>query len=248
MAALAGPVGLGIGAALMLQQQMGNVGSKFGQLAGDGIKGIMGERAGGKAVESVGNIAGAMKPVSPGEVLGKTMQYGPLAGPMMAIERLEQLGKGIVGMPQAVLAWGEELKESRRHLASFNGTIAAAYAGSEMRDLMRNVQSARSTSGSTAAMIDAFDDLKDELRPIKDATITGINTLAVLLARLVETGTWLAKEATPLFAASQLAATWLEGKMGRPDVAVNPGLEALNWLQNAEIRRNARRRAEGIDE
>jgi hypothetical protein len=244
MAALAGPVGLGIGAALMLQQQMGNVGSKFGQLAGDGIKGIMGERAGGKAVESVGNIAGAMKPVSPGEVLGKTMQYGPLAGPMMAIERLEQLGKGIVGMPQAVLAWGEELKESRRHLASFNGTIAAAYAGSEMRDLMRNVQSARATSGSTAAMLESFSDLKDELRPLQDTATTFTNVLASNLATITALIIEGIKKLPGVDAAGAIAAAL---ERNRPDMAVDPGRNALAWLAGAEERRAARRRAEELD-
>jgi hypothetical protein len=251
MAAL-GSVALPIAAAMMLQQQYSNTGNLIASKGGEALKGAMGERAGGKASEALGNIAGGVKPLSGQEVIGKSLQYGPFAGPVMAFERLEKLGKGIVGLPKAIEEWGEELKDSRKHLAEFNGAVAAAYAASEVRDVMRNIQSASATSGSTAAMVDAFDDLKDELQPIKNAATTVVNSIAATSARTAVCALQIAESATYM-SASARAAIDISNKIleffeGGEDKPMNhPGMEALAFIGNIKREAAEREKAERID-
>ena len=85
-------------------------------------------------------------------------------------------------LPAAIEDWGDSLKESQRNLTAFSGTIAAAFAESERRGIIRKMQSGAATGSSTQFMVTAFDDLKDSLRPIRDVLTDIYNVLAGSIA------------------------------------------------------------------
>lgn len=87
----------------------------------------------------------------------------------------------MIEMPGALKNWGDALKESQRHLMMFNGQMAGAFMQSEMRDMMRDIKSARGTSGSTSDLMSALSDFKDELRPFGDAVTNTLNRIVQIL-------------------------------------------------------------------
>lgn len=82
-------------------------------------------------------------------------------------------------LPGLLAEWGEGLVESKRHLMAFNGTLAMAFLEAERRGLIRNIESGQRTSGATAGLSDALQDLQDTMQPMKD-------TVTIVLARGVE--------------------------------------------------------------
>lgn len=102
-------------------------------------------------------------------------------------------------LPGLVRDWGEELVESQRHLAAYNSTLAHAYAEAERRGVMRNVESAQRTSGATAGLSDALQDLADTVQPMKDAVTIVISRGVEELVRGVTLGVEMLKELCKLY-------------------------------------------------
>lgn len=81
---------------------------------------------------------------------------------------------------KAVKNFAGSIVDANEPLKKYNGAIAAAYARLEAGNIGRDVQTAHATAGSTSTLADSFDELLDEVRPIKDATITALNLAAIM--------------------------------------------------------------------
>jgi len=88
-------------------------------------------------------------------------------------------------LPAAIEAWGDNLKESQRHLMAFNGEIAGAFLESERRGMIRSMESGQNTSASTSYMTDALDELKDSFRPLQDIGTNLYNNIAGFTMNIV---------------------------------------------------------------
>lgn len=103
---------------------------------------------------------------------------------LMRGEPLTHLAK----LPGLLAEWGEGLVESKRHLMAFNGTLAQSFLEAERRGLIRNIESGQRTSGATAGLSDALQDLQDTLQPVKDVVTTVMARGVEALVREVTAG------------------------------------------------------------
>ncbi len=69
----------------------------------------------------------------------------------------------------------------------FNGVIAGAFTEAEYRQALRAIDSGERTAGSTAGLVDALEDFRDEIQPWKDAVTNSLNTLAEVGLRILTT-------------------------------------------------------------
>ena len=96
------------------------------------------------------------------------------------------LAAAIGELPSIMEGWGRELLASQQHLARFNGKLAGAFSEAERRDMVRDVESGRNTSGTTDKLSDALSDLQDEMQPMRDVVTNGFNYVAWVLIKNFE--------------------------------------------------------------
>jgi len=103
------------------------------------------------------------------------------------------IGHAVVGLPsaassvvQALEVMARRVSESNRHLARFNGHLAASYAARDVAQLRADFKTAQGTAGSGAFLNTQLAKLIEEVQPTKEAVIRILNTIAgvgVVLAR-----------------------------------------------------------------
>jgi len=125
--------------------------------------------------------------------------FNPILNPINALmdpigaatTSIKGMIKAVDEIPSAIMKWGESLKESQRHLMMWSGSLANAFLESQVRQQIRDFGSATRTSGSTTPLIEALDDLKDELQPTKDAITNAANMVATAAVTLTRGVWWL---------------------------------------------------------
>jgi hypothetical protein len=95
---------------------------------------------------------------------------------------------GLAAVFAALVITGKKLAEAQveglRHLQGFNGQIAAAYGRLAIGELTRTRQKAAATGGSTSAVVDAVNEMKDAWQPIDNKLTMLWNKLATVGARV----------------------------------------------------------------
>lgn len=99
--------------------------------------------------------------------------------------KLKSATKGIgaftaamIAVPKLVERWGTALAESRRNLASYDGRLAAAYARMDVKQIRRDIETARDTGGSSAAVVNELAKLRGMLQPWREDLVRIENALA----------------------------------------------------------------------
>ena len=100
----------------------------------------------------------------------------------------------LIGTFAAITAAGKNLAEgqveAQRVLTRFNGSIASAYALLDRGEILRQRASGGRTADSTKSVVDAVNDMRDQLQPLKDVATNIFNTLgkwgATVVAKLAQ--------------------------------------------------------------
>lgn len=122
--------------------------------------------------------------------------------------------------------WASNLKESQRHLAKYNGELAASFVRSEFRDIRRDIGSAGRRAGSTAELTSALDDLRDMTRPYQDQAINILNSLLTNFVKATTLAGRAVELLTPIDEISALINKIFEDKS--KDFPVNDFLRELH--------------------
>ncbi len=147
-----------------------------------GDAGPAGMRAAGMADRSLSRMAKTADPTGVGRGTFKMAKMAFDATPTgMMTSGAVKFGSAIKDVVQVTEAWGRELLQGQRHLSAFNGTIAKAFAEGDRREMIRNIESGQATGNSTALLSAAFQDLMDEVQPIKDGVTSIFNVTATVV-------------------------------------------------------------------
>lgn len=141
-----------------------------GFLVGPTNAAIGGQMAQQAAALAAAPFTGAAKGAAIGSLLGPVgtgagAVLGGLAGTATELSKL----------PHLLQQWGQELVNSKMHLAQFSPVLAGAKSEAERRGIRRDILSAGNTGGNIADLSDKLQGLHDLVRPIQDFTT---NTLA----------------------------------------------------------------------
>jgi hypothetical protein len=146
-------------------------------------------------------------------------------------KKFTSVGKGIVAavvaihtLPPAIKQATEALIETRRMDARFSGRTAAAFARLDIQRFQLQSRSARSTQGSTTALIEAQLKLQEQMADEMAALKTVTNKMAELLAR-VATGVWQVAEYLPPI----IALKWVAEKIEQNTKPKGNGEEVKFW-------------------
>ncbi|MDE2104189.1 MAG: hypothetical protein KGL39_43535, partial [Patescibacteria group bacterium] len=89
-----------------------------------------------------------------------------------ATESLKKIGKAaavggvaLLTIPPAMKKFSESMLASQEYLRKFNGQIAVAFAKLQQGDIRRAQASGAATAGTTTALAEAINDMRNELRP-----------------------------------------------------------------------------------
>jgi len=149
--------------------------------------------AGSRADQAVrGGIHSTTENASPfigqtqSKIAGDAAEFGyDLANnssPASLATRPDKVLATMASLPRHVTDWTEALLHSTEGLRQFSGTIGTMFAQAQVREITRGIQSAQATGGNLSEMSTAYQDLLDEVRPIKDALT---NTISTVLAGLL---------------------------------------------------------------
>jgi len=121
---------------------------------------------------------------TPGNLIGNTAQgitsgaslgfaIGAIGGPPGAaigavVGGVVSAAVEIATLPKKILDWSEALVSSRDHLAKWSGTLQEVAWTRERRTYLREQESATATAPHTRALNDSYQNLLDELRPLRD--------------------------------------------------------------------------------
>lgn len=115
-------------------------------------------------------------------------EAGRIATDPMALMRGEAFTHA-AKIPGLLAEWSEGLVESKRSISLYNATLAQAFAEADHRGLLRQMESGQRTGSSISGLSDAFQDLLDEVQPIRDVVTTvmarGLETLIRILTQVV---------------------------------------------------------------
>lgn len=81
--------------------------------------------------------------------------------------------------------FANSLVDANAYLQKFNGRIGMAYAMLRRGDIIRARQSANATEGTSSALAEAVNQMRDDLRPLSDAATNIYNIVGIALAQLV---------------------------------------------------------------
>jgi hypothetical protein len=179
------------------------IGSNLAQaganLAGNATTPVTGQII-GQAMGSAGRIGGTLNPAN--------MAMSGLRGPLGPLQELTKAGVEISKLPGQLMDWSEALLNSQRTLSRWDGLLAHTFAEQDRRGIMRGMDSAVRTGGTTSELSSSFDDLLDVVQPMRDSltnVVASTLTLGVQkLTRLVQIGEGLyeATKDIPVFGAA----------------------------------------------
>ena len=153
--------------------------------AGKGIfnfyKGVIGSTIGGsgKPMGEVfrslfGDLGFAFKNTNLTGGMGPVSLMGLLKLPTLLIS----IGAGLIKL-------GKSIADAQRSISGYSGSMAVAFAMSDVRGMFRDMHQANATAEATAKFLDAWNDMADKFQPIKEQLINGFLELATALTKLV---------------------------------------------------------------
>ena len=167
------------GAQLYAAGDLGKLAVRAGTSAIGGAADVLADKATGGVLKDVaGTALSGMSNIAQGAKMGAA--FGPEG---MAIGAVVAASGTIATLPAKIIEWSDALVESRRDLAKWNGRLQAFFRMQERQQLMRDIDSARETSGSTMLLGETLQDIYDELRPIKDDMYNVSAMVATVAAR-----------------------------------------------------------------
>lgn len=110
-----------------------------------------------------------------------------MGGPIANVKSWQKLSEIMLTLPMRMERWSETLLQSQQHLMKYNATIASTFIERERRGIVRDIQSAGTTAGTTQRLGESLDDLKDELQPWRDS-FTNVGQLVVTELVKISTG------------------------------------------------------------
>jgi hypothetical protein len=170
--------------------------------------------------------------------------FNPLLDPINALlhpissvtQSLGGMIKAVDEVPSAIMHWGESLTESQRHLQQWSGALANAFQESQVRQIMREFESAGRTSGSTVDLRHALDDLKDELQPMKDLVTNATNRLVTAMVTMADGLIYIGMNLHvigPLNNSLQQLVDFANRLLGgKPDPSQTAAFELMNNIRN----------------
>lgn len=151
------------------------------------------------------------------------------------------LSAGLAGVPSALAAFvkGIEMSatlqfESARNLSKFNGQIAGAFRRLDYGDMVRAHGRANATGGTTAALGDALNKLRDDIEPFRQIMTTGVNSVITVGVKIASGLVTLAKS---------MPGYWLIERLAKAQEEANR--KALQDGPQADFRKFARDVANG---
>ena len=142
--------------------------------------------------DAAGTAVGAIGKIGQGAAAGSA--FGPVG---TAIGAAAGAAAAVSELPTKIMEWSEALVESKRDLSLWSGQLQEFFAEKEIRGWKRDILSAESTGSQTAALGRKLEDLKDELRPIKDEIFKASAVIAegVIWVAKISDNIWKVKEA-----------------------------------------------------
>lgn len=137
---------------------------------------------------------------------------------------LAALTSGITLAIKPMEAFGRSVLMGQEHLRKYNGAINAAFSRLDVGNIRRDVNNARASQGTTSILADDFNELLNELQPIKQLMQTATNGIAIIVvnsARLLAFFALLNPAIGALVKAGGALEDWLnKGKLpvGLPEV------------------------------
>lgn len=116
----------------------------------------------------------------------------------------------LLDMPGALLNWGESLRDSQEHLRAFSGLMANTFAEAEVRQMMRNFDSAQRTGASTQNLSRALDDILDTIQPYRDLFTNISNTVVAIAIKMGALAAEVAKSVTWLDEIAGILNRWFD--------------------------------------
>lgn len=120
--------------------------------------------------KAVGTLFGKLSSAS-GGLAKSAMLFARLAGPA-----------ALVGAVLALKTFVQQVVESNRGLAKWNGSIAASFNMLDIHSMQREMQTANATAGTTTQLNETFDDLLQEFQPLREDIGILVNLVATNLA------------------------------------------------------------------
>lgn len=124
---------------------------------------------------------------------GLTAQSAATAG-MLAVGRaaglaggaLLTLGQATLGAIRGLSRFADSVNESNRHLASYNGGIAYAFARLNVGDMRRNIRMGQMTEGTATKLADSINRMRDSWMTFDKSTRNMQNVFATAAAEISE--------------------------------------------------------------
>jgi hypothetical protein len=132
-----------------------------------------GDAARQQQTDTAKNVAGKL---NPGSMLLSGLKGASLAGGLLAGTFVS-----LVGISKKL---ADSQVEQLRHLKAFNGAIASSYGRLTRGELLRTRQQAAATSGSTTALVDAVNEMRDAWQPVQNIATNLMNTVGLGAVKL----------------------------------------------------------------
>lgn len=113
---------------------------------------------------------------------------------LLVMAPMAALGVVVAKLPNAVERFGRGLLDTEAPLRRFSGTINAAYAQLEHSDLLRQKARAEATSGSTATLVGALNQLSDDTKELRQAAGTVLNLIGMIAIGIARIFNWLVEK------------------------------------------------------
>lgn len=91
-----------------------------------------------------------------------------------------------IGLTRRIEQWTTSISEGNRHLARWNGSLAASYAQLDIARMNSTRRTADATAGSAIVLNQAITDLMHEFEPIQESLFTAVNILGIGAAKLAQ--------------------------------------------------------------
>lgn len=132
---------------------------------------------------------------------------------LLVISPIAALGIVLAKAPSAVERFGRSLLDAQAPLRRFSGSINAVFAELERSDLLRQRDKAQATSGSTATLAKAIDQLSEDTKEVRHAAVSLVNMFAIVITHLVRIVNWLI-EKNPIISRIIALIEWVEKWLG----------------------------------
>lgn len=148
-----------------------------------------------------------------------------------------------VGFVKALQAADNALLERNRRLAQYSGALTASFAQLDRNRIRRDIERARGTSGQSAKLAEAIDELEQTLQPYTEGAANLLTQIATGITRMTN-GMIQIVDTIPMFASwKDKIIDALETEPDQP--AAPPLVSYLQQMANAKFYDPSHRRAGG---